>query len=346
VTPADAVVFESDDWGMERRDCSRVVGRFGPVSDWAREEMETEADVRALRAVLLRHRDGAGRHPVFTANVVVANPDFDAIEASGFSDYHDVPLARAHPALVAAYREAAARGVWLAQHHGRSHLSAAAWLADLRAGEPRALELFRARCPGGLSLLRDEDPRYNSEYAAFHPATGEWLGVDPRFVEVGLDSFAELFGFRSRSTIPPHYCFPDEIEATWAEAGVRFVQGCSRRMVPEGGGWRARPSAPGHVGASGCIHLVRTVRFDPRPASPEDRHWRGALAAALACRDRGEPVVVDTHRINYTAPWRDGALAELDQLLGALTAGAPVRFLTTPELGDLVAGDAREPVAR
>ena len=338
-------MFESDDWGMERRDCSDLVGRYGPVSDWAREEMETDEDVRALCAVLRHHRDGAGRHPVFTANVVVANPDFGAIEAGGFAEYHDVPLAHSHPALVAAYREAAAQGVWTAQHHGRSHLSAAAWLADLRAGEPRALELFRARCPGGLSLLRAEDPRYNSEYAAFHPVTGERLGVDPRFVQAGFEWFAALFGFRSRSTIPPHYCFPDAVEATWSGAGVRFVQGCDRRVVPDGRGWRARPSAPGGVGAGGCVHLVRTVRFDPRPGSPDRRHWRGALTASLACLERGEPAVVDTHRINYTGRWRDGALAELDRLLDGLTRAAPIRFMSTPELGDLVAGDAREPAA-
>lgn len=337
-------MFESDDWGMERRDCSDLVGRYGPVSDWAQEEMETDADVLALCAVLRRHRDGGGRHPVFTANVVVANPDYAAIEASDFSEYRDVPLAHSHPALVAAYREAAAQGVWMAQHHGRSHLSGGAWLADLRAGEPRALELFRARCPGGLSLLHAEDARYNSEYASFHPVTGDQLGVDSRFVQVGLEWFAALFGFRSRTTIPPHYCFPDEAEATWSEAGVRFVQGCNRRMVPAGGCWRPRTSAPGHVGAGGCVHLVRTVRFDPRPRSPKCHHWRKALAACLACLERGEPAVVDSHRINYTGPWRDGALAELDQLLDGLTRAAPVRFMATPELGDLIAGT--EPAAR
>ena len=86
------VVFESDDWGMRRRACAKWIRPYGVPSEWADEESETPADLDHLYGVLSRHRDAGGRPACFTANFVVANPDFDAIRRDRFERYHDFPI--------------------------------------------------------------------------------------------------------------------------------------------------------------------------------------------------------------------------------------------------------------
>src|SRR5260370_37767437 len=86
------VVFESDDWGMHRRACSGFVSQFGKPGEWADEVSETPADLDALFHVLKEHVDPIGRPASLTANFVVGNPDFDAIEPDGFNRYYDQPI--------------------------------------------------------------------------------------------------------------------------------------------------------------------------------------------------------------------------------------------------------------
>lgn len=93
----------------------------------------------------------------------------------------------------------------------------------------------------------------------------------------------------------------------------------------------------GERAESGLLCLERNAGFEPRPR----RVPHGAdqvLKQAEVCLLAKIPVVVDTHRINYTGSYRDDSLRELDRLLSGLTRFGP-RFLTTVELGEAVEQD-------
>ena len=335
------LIFESDDWGLDRRASSERLKAFGKPGQRADEELETVEDLRRLFDVLDGYRDVSGRPAVFTANVVVANPDHDAIKRDRYEVYHEIPINRRED-LCAAWREGVARGVVYAELHGRSHLSVAAWMADLRDDVAGARALSSEHRHGGLSLLEGESQRYHTEYMSWR------TGVEPdkralvAELKDSLDILEELFGRRPTSTIAPHYVFASRIEEAWREAGLRYVQGGQYQVL------RGQASEYGHVTVShtlgerspgGLVYLQRSVRFEPRPERPH-QGIATCLARIRSCFDRGVPAVVDTHRVNYTGRYRDDGLHSLGGLLDALRPLRPL-FLTTGELGEAIEHEGR-----
>ncbi len=167
------LIFESDDWGLDRRASSERLKAFGKPGPRADEELETAEDLRRLFDVLDGHRDVTGRPAIFTGNVVVANPDHDAITRDRYEAYHEIPIS-VREDLRAAWREGAARGVFCAELHGRRHFSSEAWMADLRSDVPGARALCSEHRHGGLSLLEGQAQRYHTEYVSWR--TGVDIG--------------------------------------------------------------------------------------------------------------------------------------------------------------------------
>ena len=60
----------------------------------ADEQTETPEDLTRLYEVLGRYSDTAGRTACFTANFVIANPDFEAIGRDRFTTYYEAPISR------------------------------------------------------------------------------------------------------------------------------------------------------------------------------------------------------------------------------------------------------------
>ncbi|MBQ6474123.1 MAG: hypothetical protein IJJ33_19195, partial [Victivallales bacterium] len=124
------VVFESDDWGACEvvpdssllPDYRAALARHGCVAGLDC-RLETVEDLARLQAVLASHQGRDGLPPVFTAYTCIGNPDFESIEASGFTCYRDVPLAKGVPigwngaGIVEAMCDGMARGVWEPEYH-------------------------------------------------------------------------------------------------------------------------------------------------------------------------------------------------------------------------------------
>ena len=284
------LVFESDDWGLDRRASSERLKAFGKPGPRADEELETAEDLRRLFDVLDGHRDVTGRPAVFTANVVVTNPDYDAIARDRYEVYHENPISSRED-LRAARREGVARGVFCAELHGRCHFSISAWMADLRSNVAGARALCSEHRHGGLSLLEGQSQRYHTEYISWR--TGVEPDEEALIAELkdSLDILEEVFGRRPTSTIAPHYVFSSRIEKAWRKAGLRFVQGGQYQVL------RGRASEYGSVTVShalgersptGLLYLSRFVRFEPRPERPH-QGIASALAGIRSCFEQGIP---------------------------------------------------------
>ena len=93
-TDRKIIVFESDDWGSIRVpsiEIKRLLIEKGYDMDARPYErydaLETNEDVEALFNVLLKYKDSRGNHPIFTINMVMANPFFDKIKENNFNEY-------------------------------------------------------------------------------------------------------------------------------------------------------------------------------------------------------------------------------------------------------------------
>lgn len=333
------LIFESDDWGLDRRASSERLKAFGEPGQRADEDMETAEDLRRLFDVLDGHRDVTGRPAVFTANVIVANPDHEAIARDRYEVYHEIPISSRED-LCAAWREGVERGVFCAELHGRRHFSVEEWLADLKRDVPGARQLSSERRHGGLSLLKGEGWRYHTEYLSWR------TGIEPDYralateLKDSLDIIERLSGRRPISTIGPHYIFSARTEIAWRAAGLRFIQGGNHHVLRGADGVeRTVLHALGERSPSGLLYLNRRIKFEPRP----ERAHQGltqALSGIRICFERKIPALVDTHRINYTGLYREGGLRDLGELLEALRPLRP-RFLTTGELGEAIEHEGR-----
>ncbi|MCC7450192.1 MAG: hypothetical protein IT324_22430 [Anaerolineae bacterium] len=333
------LIFESDDWGFERKASSAVLKQFGTPGERADEALETPEDLDKLYRVLETYQDPTGRPACFVANFITANPDFDAIAASRFSAYHDLPIGlTSAPALQQKWQEGLARKTFYPQYHGRSHIWPELWLQDVRADVPGARALFDARCNLGLSLLQEYPRRYHSEYINW--SSGQLLTDNAllAWVRTGMDYFKQAFGYTSVSTIAPHYLFTNQTCQVWRQLGIHYVQGTNDRAI-----WRSKPMAHsdnylrhtlGEKSPTGLCFLTRTVRFEPRlTRTDQDVKHAVQLIDYRLCDHL--PIIVDTHRINFTGSHRDNGLSELAMLLDVIRKYHPY-ILTSVELGQAI----------
>src|SRR5271154_1447345 len=92
------LLFQSDDWGRvgvrdhEGRDELQAAGVALGDSPYDFYSLETAEDVSALREVLAKHRDSAGRNPSIVMNFIMANVDFDRCLASRENEIPLLPL--------------------------------------------------------------------------------------------------------------------------------------------------------------------------------------------------------------------------------------------------------------
>ena len=165
-------MLESDDWGLcawvpddrgHRALANQPAFRTAAGLRYGRSTLESAADVSELAWELLQWRGKDGFPPVWQANTIVANPDYERLQPPLFQFdelplcyFPELPARWARPGLSDAIHRAEAAGVWWAELHGLHHLPEAAWLAALRrrAARARAVESDRARDRGGGRVRR------------------------------------------------------------------------------------------------------------------------------------------------------------------------------------------------
>jgi len=337
-----AVALESDDWGL----CGFVPdssalplldrealdpGRFPPV--YWHSTLEDSAAVAALSAVLAGHSGRDGLPAVLQPNYILASLAYAAGETAGWQ-VHELPdlmPAYARPGLWQAVRAAQSAGVWQPELHGRWHYDPGRRKAAVGSGAAAV------RDAAGAQIL----PFPGSE-AAWE--LGPWRGLDTVAAELdrNLTVFADLFGSRPRSIMAPDYVWDDRHERLWRDRGITIIQGHREQRRDA---WR------GHAGRAAKllsrtwrrwvhhdrVYLERNGIFEPAQHDDPAAVTHEAIAAVAAAWRRGEPAILEVHRINFVH--LDAALAaagrqELDRLLAAVAAGGPL-FVADREVAAL-----------
>ena len=210
-TKRKIVVIESDDWGSIRMPSKMVFnalqkkGFSVDQSDFNRlDSLESNDDMIALYEVLYNYKDIYNNHPIFTANSVVANPDFNKIKNSGFSNYYYEHVKETlkqyprHDKVFDLWQEGKNNNIFYPQFHGREHLNITRWLSDLKKGSDDIMfcfnhnTTFSGNCDYSYMEAYDID---NNNDIKKHIST----------ITDGLKIFEMTFGYPSRSFIAPCY---------------------------------------------------------------------------------------------------------------------------------------------
>lgn len=346
------MVIESDDWGSIRVPSPQVYQRLHQYgfdvanSQYNRlDSLETNDDLTALFDVLSKHRDVNGNPACFTANVIVANPDFDKIRSSGFQEYHYehfTETLRREPQrdkVFSLYKQGMQQNLFRPQCHGREHLNISRWMNALQLGGKDVLFAFDQR----TTFSGKGDYSFMEAFDMDSPAQ---LDLLKDIIGDGLKSFRDTFGYASKSFIAPCYTWDSGIEQTMADHGVTYLQGGRHQLVPKGG-FDNYEKVPHYLGKrnrdNGMIYLVRNSAFEPGLIHKSD--WVDYTLSGIRDAFRwNKPAIVCSHRINFIGSLdpsnRSRNLKMLDELISRIRKNWPdVEFMSSDALGDLIKKD-------
>ena len=150
------IVIESDDWGSIRMpsiDVYNKLLKLGCAVDMhpflKYDSLESNTDLQNLFEVLSLYKDFVGNHPIITANTIMANPDFEKIEESGFNEYFYEPFNVTlnkypdHDKVMNLYSKGIEHGIFFPQLHGLEHLNVNRWMRALKSGNGNASLIFK-----------------------------------------------------------------------------------------------------------------------------------------------------------------------------------------------------------
>ncbi len=230
------IVFESDDWGSIRmsskQDRNTLIKKgfsFEKQSFNMFDALESNDDLTALYDVLRKHRDATGRHPVFTAVSIVANPDFDKIKEDKFQKYHYEPFTETlkrypnHDIVIDLYNQGIEERLFYPVFHGREHLNVQRWLRALQNGNKSILTTFEHQV---TAIHIGPNNEFLGDFqAAFDLDTPKDVSYMKTVLVEGLDLFESLWGYKSSYCVATNGPFNNLLEPVLASKGVKYILG-------------------------------------------------------------------------------------------------------------------------
>ena len=344
------MVIESDDWGSIRIPSKATYELFVKKgygvenSAYNRyDSLESEDDVTSLFEVLHSFKDPHHQPAVFTANCIVANPDFDKIKQSGFKDYYyelvteTIKKYPAHHQLVDLWKEGLKNKVFVPQCHGREHLHVGRWMKRLQAGDKDVLFCFDRQ----TTFSGDGKTDYSFMEALDFDAASELEGLNTILAE-GLQLFNRFFGYASKSFIAPCYTWHPAMEPVMKANNVDYLQGNITQLQPPfiNNHYKVSYHYMGQRSVNGLRYFIRNCIFEPTLHPGLDSVGRCLKQIEIAFR-WNKPAIISSHRLNYMG-YLDEAnrtknLLLLKQLLTGIQNNWPeVEFMSTDQLGDLI----------
>ncbi len=348
-TQRHIVVFESDDWGSirirSRADYDAMVKKGLQLdSIFTKYDcLESNTDLERLFEVLSKHKDSTGRSCVFTPMCVVANPDFETIEANGFSEYVYELMTETckrypnHDRVVTMWHEGIDKRLFVPALHAREHLNFSRWLENVRTNEGMRFA-FDHRSIGAARYNRVQMMEY---LGAFKPSQCSDLAM---LQEVVLDAgrlFEEICGYK-----PTHFIAPNEepmygLDPIFAQIGIKYMTNAKIRRPHLGDGHRKLEITwlGKYYKELNIINITRNGGFEP--ASTEMDFVGSCLYDIKSAFMYHKPCVISSHRVNYIGSIDEknasNGLLKLDELLKEILKRWPdVEFMTSSELGEII----------
>ncbi|MBD1423803.1 hypothetical protein [Sphingobacterium chuzhouense] len=350
------VVFESDDWGAIRssnRTAINYLERKGydlGQSPYSFDALESNQDLEELFNVLQSHRDSLGNAPCFTANVILANPNFDLIKESEYGEYHYETLEKTllkhvdSARLLDLWKLGYNERLFIPQVHAREHVKYWKWMQDLRSEVKEALETYALGMCGVPKLVSKRGTSYYSPIYMDHEELMK-RGIDQNLlITEAFELFEKLLGFKSKSSIAPNCGWTDTTEKIWASLGVKYIQGGFLQEHH----WEDRvkyiPHFLGEKSKNGqMLYLVRNCTFEPAKSTKEN-YWHSTFNEVERALQLNIPAIISTHRVNYVgsikAEMRENSLKQLNKLLTEIERKWPnIIYLNSTQLGDMIYQD-------
>lgn len=309
--------------------------------------LESNDDLVRLFEVLNSVQDKNGNPAVLTANVLVANPDFNRIKNNHFEQYYYELVTEtfqrypAHNNAFLLWQEGSQNKVFIPQFHGREHLNVDRWMLDLQNGNRDLQAAFKQQMPT-FSFLPC--------YMRFGYMEGlDFFTEDEKqskhdIISDGYYQFSQLLGYDSQTFIANCYIWHPSIEPTLAELGVKAIQGNVFQLLPsikdEKHKFKRKLHFTGQKNNFGQIYLVRNAHFEPSLGIHNDSVGK-CLAEVQKAFESRKPAIIGSHRLNFIGgifPQNSSKnLKRLQLLLRKITSRWPdIEFMSSASLANVI----------
>lgn len=354
-TKKKIVVFESDDWGSIRMPSNEarekllkagVIKNIGAANRYNRfDTLASSEDLEALFEVLTKVKDYKGNNAKFTALSLVANPDFEKIKNSKFSEYHVEGLKKtlerySVSSALKSWKEGEESGLFYPEFHGREHLNIGAWMRALQKRDVKTLAAFNQ----GLWGFNRDEKEVNFQ-AAFDLEIQSDLEIQKKIISEGLQMFEQLHQRKARFFVPPNGKFNNTLEYELHQNGIEFISTPKIQQEVFGKGKEKKNFR--YIGKRNKfkqIYITRNSFFEPSGA--KSSQVQSCLNEVELAFKFNKPAIISSHRVNFIGGLdeknRKDSLDELNQLLSKILKKWPqVEFMTSVELGDLIKHDIK-----
>jgi hypothetical protein len=347
------VLFESDDWGSIRMPSREVyddlLAKGIPVDKnyfTKYDCLESNQDLEQLFHVLSSFKDNKGNHPVITANALVANPDFEKIKASNFSEYSFELISETYNSYesnsktLQTWKDVGiSKKLLWPQFHGREHLNPMEWMKSLQSKNEQEILGFENKALLGIGN-RLVSKRSNEYMAAFDFEDADEMNQIHQITKEGIDLFEQTFGFKSKSFVASCSIRSDKLDEVLSQNGVIYHQ-CGQQNLPiVEGNYKIINRYFGDTNKNGQLYWRRNASFEPTK-NPNFDWVNNTLQEIKIAFQWGKPAVINSHRVNYIGSIfeenRENGLRLLSELIQAILKEWPdVEFVSSDELGDFM----------
>lgn len=346
------LLIESDDWGAIRMPSRQVYEKLvmqniavDKLHIDKFDSLEGSEDLEALFYILDSFRDINSNPAVLTAYSVVANPDFEKIEANSRSKYIYELISETYKRskhterTLAFIHEGIQNKLYYPQFHGREHIHPLRWIEAINSLSQKENIAYKEKAIISSKMINDSFDYPKNYFAAFDYSRIDELASINKDLRDGLKYFESIFGYKSLTFVAQGSKWGDGILETLANYDVKLIPG--QQVHPDGKGnlivlnklWGAKNNF-------NQIHWRRNCTFEP--ARDQDYDWVNRCLKEIEIAFRwGKPAVISSHRENFIGSIfpenREQSLKKLRLLLTEVQKRWPdVEFVDTGRLAQIM----------
>jgi len=349
-TPRKLFLIESDDWGSIRMPNKKVYNHLlslGLPVDSSRyskfDTLEFHTDLERLFETLHKVKDQNGNAACFTANYLVANPDFEKIKNNDFKKYYYEDIFQTYDRYgkVEKIKNHIITGIkdniFYPQFHGREHIHPLRWMFAVNNCPIERICFDNYAIPGvPLDCSTNTTKKYLASFDYYDQ-------IEKKFNEEalvdGLKIFEQIFGFQSRTFIAPQSVRGLHLDSILYNHGVLYHQN-GQQLLPsmEDNNNAVINKYWGYKNDFGMLYWRRNVTFEPSK-NPNFDSVSLALNEIKNAFFFGKPAVLNSHRVNFIGSISEknqiDSLQKLEQLLTKVVQIWPeVEFVNSQQLGE------------
>jgi len=351
-TSEKLIVIESDDWGAIRMPSVEVLRKMqtcgisvdDPFSSL--DSLESNDDLERLFELLSSKKDNFECNPIISANCVVANPDFQRIQESDYTQYFFELITETfrrypnHDKSFKLWKKGLENNIFFPQYHGREHLNVAQWMDQLKKGN-RDYKVAFSFNTYSINSKEAGEKRNNLLAALDYNSAAQKQRVNESVVE-GLEIFESLLGIKSDAFTPPCNVWGSDTEELLSMKGVKHIKSSKTQNIPKPGymNYSRGYHYIGQRNKFGQHYQIRNCLFEPALNPKVD--WVDACMKSIEVAfSWHKPAIISCHRLNFIgslnhANRRDNLILFDRLLTGIIKKWPDVRFVDSATLGEKI----------